>query len=166
MTKMRIALATLSFLLLVAAPAAARPPLERSSDLWATVNVCDTEAHPNEIGIRASMPGLGRRAQLYMRFQVHYFAKADGKWHNIEANADSGFRKIGIAKHRVIEYGWTFKFAPPVDGGAHMMRGAVTFVWRRNGRLVKKVREVTEAGHRSTHGADPPGFSAAVCQIS
>lgn len=163
---MRFLLAIL-VLLLAAAPAQARrPAVEKSVDLWATVNVCDTAAHPNQLGIRASMPGLGRRAQLWMRFQVHYFDKDDGKWHNIESNADSGYRKAGIASNRVLEYGWTFKFAPPVDGGAHTMRGAVTFAWRRKGRLVKKVREVTEAGHRSTHGADPAGFSAAICQIS
>ena len=29
-----------------------------------------------------------------------------------------------------------------------------------------KAFEITEAGHRSTKGADPPGFSAAICQIS
>lgn len=144
----------------------AATPVERSPDLWATVNVCDTEAHPNRIGIRGSMPGLGRRrASLYMRFQVHYLARADGKWHNIEEKADSGYVKLGVARNRVLESGWTFRFLPPPDGGAHTMRGAVTFVWKRHGRTVKKRREVTEAGHRSTKGADPPGFSSAVCQI-
>jgi hypothetical protein len=46
------------------------------------------------------------------------------------------------------------------------MRGAVTFVWKRHGRTVLRLREITEAGHRSTKGADPPGFSAGTCQIS
>ena len=39
----------------------AAPARADDADLWATVNVCDTAAHPNEIGIRASMPG-GKRA--------------------------------------------------------------------------------------------------------
>ena len=148
------------------APAATPVDVAKSPDLWATVNVCDTERFPDRIGVRGSMPGLGRRASLYMRFQIHYLAKADGKWHNIEEKADSGYVKLGVAKNRVLESGWTFKFLPPPDGGAHTMRGAVTFVWKRNGRTVKKRREVTESGHRSTKGADPPGFSAAICQIS
>jgi hypothetical protein len=157
-------------LALSAAPAHAVQPndkaIDKSPDLWATVNVCDTVLHPDQIGIRGSMPGLGRRAALYMRFQVHYLAKMDGKWHTIEEKADSGYVKLGVASKRVLESGWTFKFLPPPDGGAHTMRGAVTFVWKVNGKTVKKRREVTEAGHRSTKGADPPGFSAAICQIS
>jgi hypothetical protein len=162
MLRTAITAAALAFL---PASAHAAVPIEKSPDLWATVNVCDTAAHPDQIGIRGSMPGLGRRAALYMRFQVHYLAKADGKWHTIEEKADSGFVKLGVASKRVLESGWTFKFLPPPDGGAHTMRGAVTFVWRVKGHIVKKRREVTEAGHRSTKGADPPGFSAAICQI-
>lgn len=146
---------------------ATAPSLGKSPDLWSTVNVCDTELHPNEIGVRGSMPGLGtQRAALFMRFQIQYLAKADNKWHNIEAKADSGFRKLGTSRNRVLESGWTFKFLPPPDGGAHMLRGAVTYVWRVNGRLVRSIKRKTETGHRSTAGADPPGFSAATCSIS
>lgn len=148
-------------------PRRAKPvPLKASPDLWATVNVCDTEKSPDQIGVRGSMPGLGKRASLYMRFQVQYLAKADGKWHNIEENADSGYRKLGVASKRVLESGWTFKFLPPPDGGTHTLRGAVTFVWRQNGRIVEKLRETTESGHRSTSGADPPNHSSALCMIS
>ena len=162
----RVALAAGALLLAPATASAAVPPVERSDDLWATVNICDTPAHPNKIGIRGSMPGLGRRASLYMRFQVHYLSASDGKWHTIEANGDSGYVKVGVASKRVLETGRTFRFLPPPDGGAHTLRGAVTFVWRRKGRTVQRVREITEGGHRSTKGADPEGYSAAVCQIS
>jgi hypothetical protein len=152
-------------ILIAPSPAGAAQAVDKSPDLWATVNICDTPKHPDRIGIRGSMPGLGKSAVLYMRFQVHYFAKADGKWHNIEGKMP-GFVKVGVAKKSVLEGGRTIKFDPPPDGGAHTMRGAVTFVWKRGGKTVKKLREVTEAGHRSTKGADPPGFSAAICQIS
>ena len=153
-------------LMLAPAPASAATPVERSPDLWATVNICDSPAYPNKIGIRGSMPGLGRRASLWMRFQVHYLAKADGKWHNLEAKGDSGYQKLGVASKRVLESGYTVSFKPPADGGAPTLRGAVTFVWKRKGRTVERRREFTEAGHRSTKGADPPGFSAAICHIS
>ena len=40
-------------LLLLPAPASAAPPVGRSPDLWATVNVCDSAKQPNTIGVRA-----------------------------------------------------------------------------------------------------------------
>ena len=50
--------------LLAAAPAqAGQVPVKP----WATVNVCDTTDHPNQIGIRGSMPGLKRTARMTMR---------------------------------------------------------------------------------------------------
>ena len=152
-------------ILLAPATVRAATPVEKSVDLWATVNICDTEAHPDRIGIRGSMPGLGKSATLYMRFQVHYFARADGKWHTVGAKGDTTV-KVGVAKRSVLEAGRTFYVPAPADGGAHTLRAAVTFSWKRRGRVVKKLREITENGHRSTKGADPPGFSAATCQIS
>jgi hypothetical protein len=161
---MRVAVATV-LILLAAAPGAAAQRVKDSPDLWATVNVCDTEARPNTIGIRGSMPGLGRRASLHMRFRVQYLARADGKWHNIAKGADSRWVRLGRSKDRVLESGWSFEFEPPA-GGSHTLRGAVVFQWRVRGRTVRTVRELTEGGHRSTAGADPPGFSAATCRIS
>jgi hypothetical protein len=172
---MRLVAALFVATLLIAAPDASgaaprqkpkRPPaVERSPDLWATVNVCDTAIQPDRIGIRGSMPGLGRRAAMWMRFRVQFVAKADGRWHDIDTGADSGYVKVGVSKNRVVEAGHTFKFLPPPDGGAHMLRGVVTFSWRVRGHVVKRVSEFTEAGHKSTT-ADPAGFSAAICRIS
>jgi hypothetical protein len=173
---MRFLLTTVAALLVCASPAAASPAgaaargpapdLRKSPDLWATINVCDTLQHPDTIGVRGSMPGNGRRATLWMRFQVQYLAKADGKWHNIDANADSSWKRVGVASKRVIESGQNFMFQPPGDTGAHTLRGSIRFKWVVRGRAVRKLREITEAGHKSTAGADPPGYSAATCQIS
>jgi hypothetical protein len=160
------ALPAVAALLIAPASVPAATPLERSPDLWATVNVCDTEASPDKIGIRGSMPGIGKRSTLYMRFDVHYLDKADGKWHNLEEKGNPGLMKVGTTKNRVLESGYTFRFKPPGDGGAHTLRGSVTFVWKRRGRTVERLREVTEAGHKSLKGADPPGFSAATCSIA
>ena len=165
---MRKAVLILAVLLLaVPAPAAQKKDrLKSHPDLWATVNRCDTPPESNEIGLRGSMPGIGRRATMYMRFQVHYFARRDQKWHNIASGADSGWVKLGVASRRVLEGGHTFKFTPPPNGGTHRLRGAISFQWRVNGRIVRRLRELTEAGHRSTFGAMPKGFSAAECLIS
>jgi hypothetical protein len=121
--------------------------------LWATVNVCDTAAHPDEIGIRAALPA--RRAGV--RFRVQYRA-ADGRWRWVQA-ADSGWHRARRAR----ESGWSFEVA---GDGPRILRGVVTYRWRRNGKVVRRARRLTEVGHHSTAGADPADFSAATCRIT
>jgi hypothetical protein len=145
-----------------------RTDLATSKDLWATINVCDTADEENTIGIRGSQPGLGdRRARLAMRFQVQYKAKSDGEWHYAEGpDTDSGWRRVGRTRTLVVESGQNFEFAPPTDGGSHLLRGSVRFRWRHNGKIVAHERRFTEPGHRTTAGADPKGYSAAQCEIT
>jgi hypothetical protein len=152
----------LACVVLVVLPAAAAA--KGSGDLWATVNVCDTAAKPNTIGIRGSMPGLKRKATLRMRFRVQYLA-ADGRWLTVRRNADSGWQTVGTRRGGRVESGWSFTFAPPKSGDI-VLRGVVSFQWRRSGEVVRRARKITEGGHVSTVGADPPGFSAGTCRIS
>jgi hypothetical protein len=60
-----------------AAPTAASARVPAPPPVWATVNVCDTAAHPNQMGVRGSMPGLARRSRMYLRFRVQ-FRNTDG----------------------------------------------------------------------------------------
>jgi hypothetical protein len=140
--------------------------ISESAHLWATVNVCDTEDHPDVVGIRASMPGSGRREVLWMRFEVQYRSPDDGQWHAIDDGADSGWQRVGVSVTRRIESGWNFMFKAPGAGGEHVLRGAVSFRWTREGRTIRRLREITVGGHKSTRGADPEGYSAATCRIS
>jgi len=149
-----------------AGQAASAPTLDKSKLLWATINVCDTKKHPDTIGIRASMPGSGRKAErMYMRFQVQYFKTSAGAWANGDATADSGFQSVGSAKYRRRESGWNFSITPPPAGQTYRLRGIVTFEWRKGDEVVRRVRKRTRTGHGSTTGADPKGFSAAECVI-
>jgi hypothetical protein len=132
---------------------------------WATVNICDTEDAPNEIGIRGAMPGLDRRARFYMRFRVQY-RDTDDRWRLVESGADSGWRNFAAGRRGSFDYGWTFTFKPPSSGGAHELRGLVSFEWRRGDRVLRRERAFTEAGHPGTAGADPADFSAATCEIA
>lgn len=137
-----------------------------SRHLWATINVCDTLKNPDTIGIRASMPGSPHPTEeMFMRFRVQYFRQADQLWHNISKGGNSGFIDVGPAKYKARQAGRLFVFAPPA-GGSFQLRGKVTFQWRRNGRVVRSAAEVTTAGHRSTAGTDPPGYSSDTCVIS
>jgi hypothetical protein len=154
------------FLTVTAAPPAAARTIDASRLLWATVNVCDTVAHPDTIGIRASMPGSGlRQERMFVRFQVQYLRADGGGWHNIGPSGDSGFVPIGSSRFRARRAGHNFVIPPPPGGGAWVLRGAVTFEWRRGGDLVRRARKRTTAGHATRAGADPPGYSAATCEI-
>jgi hypothetical protein len=150
--------------LLSVAPAsalAARTP-------WATVNVCDTASNPDTIGIRGSMPIVVTGAtQLFMRFQLQY-ERSDGTWRFLSAGGDSGFIDAGRARGRGSrQAGHSFTVTPPRAGNVYTLRGVVTFEWRaKDGAVVRRARRRTTAGHRSTAGADPAGFSAAECTIT
>ena len=65
----------LSLAMLVALAAAA-PAQAGHPDLWATVNVCDTAAFPDAMGVRASMPGNGTRQRMYMRFNASWYDRS------------------------------------------------------------------------------------------
>jgi hypothetical protein len=138
-------------LLLLAASAVPAHAAER--ELWATVNICDTESHPDEIGIRASLPA---RAVL-LRFRVQYRDSADGRWRWVRG-ANSGWHKASRAR----ESGWSFEVA---GDGTRILRGVVNYRWTRRGKVARRARRLTEVGHQSTAGADPADFSAATCRI-
>jgi hypothetical protein len=158
---MRLAVpAALTALALMPAAAAAREPA-----LWATVNVCDTAKQPDAIGIRASMPGVPKGARLSMRFRVQYRVQDNaqgGVWQDVEG-ADSGWRVVGAGKGAPVEWGWGFTFAHPMK--PVVMRGVVRFRWRKGDTLPRQAELATEAGHRSSAGADPVGYSAASCAL-
>ena len=153
--------ACLAVVAALTAPAAAAARPAQSERLWATVNVCDTAKHPNEVGIRASMPGTPRGTSRRMRFRVQW---RDGDRWRYVTGADSGWRKLTRARGRAIESGWSFEFEPPAK--AITFRGVVRFRWLRDGRVVGRAVEITESGHRSTAGADPPDYSAATCSMA
>jgi hypothetical protein len=152
--------------LLSALPAhGATPGRSAPAEPWATVNVCDTQTRPNQIGIRGGMEGLARRTRMYMRFRVQY-QTLDGRWRRVESGADSRWTYVGSGRRVEHDAGWTFEFKPPATGGAHVLRGLVSFEWRRAGRVVQRDRTTTKAGHPGTVGADPADFSATTCAIA
>jgi hypothetical protein len=143
------------------APSVARadPPVVK--DQWATVNLCNTVKRPDAIGIRASMPGVPKGARLLMRFRVQF--KADKGWQDVKG-ADSGWRRVGTGHGVPVESGWSFSFAHPTSPVT--LRGMVKLRWRRAERTpLRQVELTTEAGHRSSAGADPADYSAETCAL-
>jgi hypothetical protein len=163
-TSMRRLLFLTVVLALTTAPAGAET-VDRSRDLWATVNICDTPQSPDTLGVRASMPGSTRKGErMYMRFRAQFFSDTDNRWHNFTtAGTDSGFVPVGSARYRARQSGWTFPFelAP---GQRYELRGVVNFEWRKGRRVVRRAVKRTTSG-RKPDVAEPKGYSAATCVI-
>jgi hypothetical protein len=167
--KLLASLAAVGAVAPVPAPSAAGHSLYASRQLWATVDVCNPKDQPNTIGIRGSMPSDGRRGDaMFMRFRVQYQNSSTKKWVDIakgpgSQGADSGLQPVhpgGLAS----ESGRNFQMVP-TPGAAFTLRGVVSFEWRRGIHVVHSATRVTTAGHKTLTGADPAGFSAAICTI-
>lgn len=158
------ALVTLIFSALLAAGAAAPAQAATTDRLWATVNVCDTAKNPDTIGLRASMPGTGSaKVKMYMRFRVEYFVARDQEWKPVRKGGDSGWVSVGSGKFVARESGRSFEFSPAA--GNILLRGRVSYEWRRGKKVIRRAVRRTETGHESSAGADPKGYSAAECLI-
>jgi hypothetical protein len=140
-----------------------------SPKLWATVNLCDTAAAPNSMGVRAGMPGTRRAGRLFLRFRAEYWSPTIQAWAPVAYRGVSPWVSAGPARYERRQTGWTFEFAPPPAGVTYTMRAIVEFEWRRPGpsrRVVRSVSRVTETGIRGVAGGDPVGTSKAMCLIS
>jgi hypothetical protein len=152
------------------ASAAAPPPKEP----WATVNICDTTAYPNQMGVWASMPGNGTRQRMWMRFHAQFYDATWKKWLDVQGSGVSDWRQVGSARVKAQQRGYTFSFAQPPPGTAFMLRGAVDFQWRikqrtRTGHIRTVVVRTLHANTKGQHpsdGADPPGYSSDTCELA
>ncbi|HWH12545.1 MAG TPA: hypothetical protein VG165_15580 [Solirubrobacteraceae bacterium] len=144
-------------------PAATTPTKVVSRHLWATIDACNPPDKPHMVGIRGSMPGTGRKDEkMYMRFRMQY--ESDGTWHYIGSTADTGFRLVGAATYKARQSGFYFSI-PPVTGTTYVLRGVVSFEWRKSTKVELSAQQDTSAGHISVAGADPKGYSAAACKL-
>ncbi len=139
--------------------------LRQSSQLWATIDVCSPSDQPDTVGIRGSMPGNGQSGQvMYMRFRLQYLDSATKRFLDLASGTAPRFVAVGPAKS-ARQTGRSFQLVPAPGKPAAVLRGVVTFQWRRGKTVVESISRPTTAGHQSLAGADPPGFSAATCSI-
>ena len=145
--------------------ASSAPPKPAADAIWATVDLCNTPAHPDTIGIRGAMPGTGQRAAtMFMSFAVEY-RDAHGVWHALTAAGTSGFVAVGNAASRSRQAGRDFTIATKT-AHTYLLRGVVGFEWRLGGRVINAAVRSTTAGHHASAGADPAGYSASVCSMA
>ena len=135
-----------------------------STQLWATIDVCNAPDQPDTVGIRGSMPGDGQSGQImFMRFRLQYMASSK-HWVDLTTEAGSGWVAVGRAK-ATRQAGRSFQLVPVPGKPAFMLRGVVSFQWRRGATVVTSVSRPTTAGRQSLAGADPAGYSSATCSI-
>jgi hypothetical protein len=145
--------------------AAVAHPLTGSRQLWATIDLCGTAKKPSTLGIRGSMPSDGHpKDVMYMRFRVQYLDPATKAWANVSRGGDSGAIRIGRAD-AARQGGYSFQLAA-TGKSSFTLRGLVRFQWRRGATVVASASRTTSAGHRNAFGAEPRGYSAAVCTLS
>jgi hypothetical protein len=123
-----------------------------SPRLWATVNICDTAAAPDSMGIRAGMPGNASGRRMFMRFRAEYWSRSLQDWAPVAGTGgQSPWVYAGPARHERRQAGWTFRFAPPPAGMTFTMRAIVEFEWRKRmpvGSARRKGGERRKAGAR------------------
>jgi hypothetical protein len=153
----------------------ARASAKAASRMWATVNICDTFDSPDAMGIRASMPGNGRRQRMYMRFSAQWWSGLQQKWLDVPGGT-SPWIHAGSARYASRQAGWTFDFQTPPMGRAYVLRGTVEFHWRAlrksrrarraSWKLARHTTLLTRSKVRGVHGGDPPGTSKAMCMVA
>jgi hypothetical protein len=159
----RVQIITLGALLVAPIATAQAGSADDARQPWATVNICDTTASPDTIGIRASMPGSRTGAEVrWMRFVVEYYSEPDARWLRLDGG-DSGFLRVGKGR-TARQFGRSVRIDP--GGEPVLLRGRVHFQWRTDGGdVVQRASARTHKGHRSNTGDDPPGYSASTCTI-
>jgi hypothetical protein len=151
---------------------AARAEAGQTRLLWATVNICDSERYPNMVGVRASMPGNGRRQRMYMRFSGFWYRIAERDWRPLPGGR-SGWIYAGSARFRSRQAGYTLRVSQPPAGKSFVVRGVVEFQWRAlrrragNSRWVvtRRLRATTRSGAPGVQESDPPGLSLGACEV-
>jgi hypothetical protein len=137
--------------------------LRRSPTLWATIDVCNPPDQRYTVGVRGSMPSDGRAHDtMFMRFRLQQMESPTHRWVDVPGAA-SAYLPMGSARTGA-EAGRSFTLVRPT-GSAFVLRGVISFQWRRGATVLGTLSLPTRAGHVSQTGADPANFSAATCRI-
>jgi hypothetical protein len=135
---------------------------ERSSYLWATVNICTPHVRRGGlVGIRGEMQALGFRSTLSMTVRLRQYDRSRARFVAIRGTTATRTVTLGRLRTGVHQDGAEFHYA--ADTG--LLDATVTFTWTRNGRRLGEVTRTTTSGHHSAAFAEPAGHSAASCRL-
>ncbi len=138
-----------------------------SRNVWATVNICNTRRHPDVVGFRVQMPGLGFAANLYADVRVEYWSAAAKHFRPVPNGSGSlgSVLWLGRATTGTHQSGVTFVIKRPPAGVHFVFRGVATFRWKRGNKVLGSTTRNTGHGYQHVDFGDPAGYSAGTCTI-
>lgn len=157
-----------------AAAKAAKPPTrrqithavtaaEKASSLWATINICNSRTHRDEIGVRGQMPSLGFSSTMSMTITLDAWSASEKKF--VAINSPNAVDTVQLGSHtRGLEQGGTI--FPFQKGETGLWNATIVFTWARQGKVVGTTQRRTTAGHHAADFGSPPRYSAKQCSIS
>ncbi|HLI58234.1 MAG TPA: hypothetical protein VKV21_01080 [Solirubrobacteraceae bacterium] len=135
---------------------------ERSSYLWATVNICKADrGHGGLLGIRGEMTALGFRSTLSMTVQLRQYDRSRARYVWVKGTTARRTVSLGSLRTGVHQDGAEFHYSSATG----LLDAIVTFTWTRDGRRLGTATRTTTAGHHTAAFADPPRYSAASCRL-
>jgi hypothetical protein len=163
-----------AFVVVLPSPALAKGPsakqiqraaarAERSSSLWATINICSSHGtgKGGELGVRGQMPSLGFPATLRMTVQLGYWSQKHERFMPIPGSSGTSNLSVGSSSTGLEQDGVVFGF----DDSAGLLDASVYFSWTRNGKVIAETDRITTAGHRDADYGQPAHFSASSCRL-
>jgi hypothetical protein len=134
---------------------------ERSSALWATINICNSRRDHDDFGVRGQMPALGFESSMSMRIHVDWYSPQSKRFLPIHRRSAVRTVPVGRWSKNLQQAGAVFPFRPR----AGLLNATVVFTWSRGGRTIGQAEHRTTGGHRDADFGSPPRYSAAQCRI-
>jgi hypothetical protein len=136
---------------------------ERSSSLWATINICSSrgKGRGGELGVRGQMPALGFAATLRMTIQLGSWSEKHRRFIPIAGSSATSNLSLGTSSSGLQQDGVVYGFT----GSAGLLDASVDFTWTRGGRVIAEASRITSAGHRDADYSRPAHYSAGNCRL-
>lgn len=136
---------------------------ERSSSLWATINICSSHGSGKggELGVRGQMPSLGFSSTLRMTVQLGYWSQKHERFMAIPGPSAVANLAVGASSTGLQQDGVVFGF----DDSAGLINASIDFTWSRGGRVIAEASRITTAGHHDADYSRPAHYSASNCRL-
>ena len=135
---------------------------ERSSYLWATINICMPNVRQGGLlGVRGEMGALGFDSTLSMTVQLNQFDSRTQSFVPVKGPTATRTETLGPLSTGVHQGGAEFHYSS--DTG--LLDATVTFTWNRGGHRLGEVTRTTTSDHPTAAFAEPVGHSTASCRL-
>jgi hypothetical protein len=136
---------------------------ERSSALWATINICSSRGagQGGELGVRGQMPSLGFASAMRMTVQLGHWSQKHERFMAIPRSTAVANLSLGSSSTGLQQDGVVFGF----DNSTGLLNASIVFTWTRGDRVVAQATRITTAGHHDADYGRPAHYSAAHCRL-